>query len=155
MDQRLLQDITLCELFFSFLFLFIYQHFFYCRTTDTTHDDMVVDDVAHLDLQGASRMTGGILRGRAHGNYFNFADAQAEPVTQDSVMGKVHIYRTHVDPRTTQPYMSINHEVTGNLAPVLTNLVTRYSPAKSKYFDFMMFIELELCWRTKPKGLCL
>jgi hypothetical protein len=96
---------------------------------------MVVDEVTHLDLQGASRMTGGVLRGRAHGNVFNFADAdaQVEPATQDSIMGKVHVYKTHDEPSASKPYMTMKQEVTGNLGPVLTNLASLYSPVKSEH----------------------
>jgi hypothetical protein len=94
-----------------------------------------------IDLQGASRMTGGILRGRAHGNVFNFADATTTIEDQGPVMGKVHVYREHEDPKMSKPYMTMKHEVTTNLAPVLEGLASNYSPIKSKPLFFMFFEE--------------
>jgi hypothetical protein len=77
-------------------------------------------------------MTGGILCGRAHGNVFNFADATTTIEDQGPVMGKVHIYREHEDPNKSKPYMTMKHEVTTKLAPVLEGLASDYSPFKSK-----------------------
>ena len=85
-----------------------------------------------IDLQGASHMTGGILCGQALGNVFNFADATTTVENQESAIGEVHVYTTHEDPHTSKPYMMMKHEVTTNLAPVLEDLATRYSPVCSK-----------------------
>ena len=85
-----------------------------------------------IDLQGASRMTGGILRGRALGNVFILADATTTVENQESVIGKVHVYVTHGDPHTSRPFMTMKHEVTTNLAPVLEDLAVIYSPIRSK-----------------------
>ena len=85
-------------------------------------------------LQGASRVTGGLLRGRAHGNVFNFADAITFKDTHHPATGKVHVYQTHSEPDTTPPYMSFKHNVTADLAPVLEKLAIQYSPIRSKFF---------------------
>ena len=46
----------------------------------------------HHSLQGASRTTGGVLRGRAHGNIFNHADPGDVMTGLGPRKGKVHIY---------------------------------------------------------------
>jgi hypothetical protein len=89
-------------------------------------------------------MTGGILRGRAQGNVFNFADATTELQNQDSAMGKVYVYTTHGDPHTSKPYMTMKHEVTTDLAPVLEDLATRYSPVRSKFINLMLWKKLNV-----------
>lgn len=52
-------------------------------------------------LEGASRVTGGIIRGRAAGNAFQFAD-HSPGVKVESVVGfkkaAVHLYTTTADP---------------------------------------------------------
>ena len=84
-------------------------------------------------LQGASRVTGGFMRGRAQGNFFNFADASDNLPSQSTpVTGKVHLYFSDVDPTTTRPNMSLTHELTADLAPVLTSLGELLSPIHSK-----------------------
>ena len=94
------------------------------------------------NLQGASRMTGGILCGRAHGNNFNFADATLEDESQESPVGKVYVYKTHGDPHVSKPYMTLKHEVTMDLAPVLEDLALHYSPVSSKWVVFRILYEI-------------
>jgi hypothetical protein len=84
------------------------------------------------NLQGASRTTGGIFRGRALGNVFNFADADVE-VQMSPVMGKVFIYTEHVTPTQSRPFMSLKHEVVRYLGPILKKLATRYPVISGKF----------------------
>lgn len=83
------------------------------------------------ELQGASRMTGGVFRGQALGNVFNYADADDQSLVAPR-KGKVHIYQSPKDPMTHKPDMSIMSEVTPTLKPVLKILNRRYSPVSSE-----------------------
>ena len=82
-------------------------------------------------LQGASRMTGGILRGRALGNVFNHADGE-DQVHLVPRKGKVLVFQSPRDPMTNKPDMSIMSEVSPRLKPVLKTLARKYSPVRSK-----------------------
>jgi hypothetical protein len=87
-----------------------------------------------FDLAGASRVTGGVLRGRAQGNVFNFADA--DEVMQQGLgpkVGKVQVYTSHADPIVAKPYMVFKHEVTHKLTPVLKTLGRKYSPVRREF----------------------
>jgi hypothetical protein len=85
-------------------------------------------------LQGASRTTGGILRGRALGNVFNFTDTTPNEDQDGPMMGKVFIYKDHGVPSQTTPFMSLKHEVMRHLPPILHKLATQY-PIMSGKFD--------------------
>src|ERR1700676_3008792 len=82
-----------------------------------------------IDLQGASRVTGGILHGRAQGNVFNNADADIalDPGFKHCV-GQVQVYTTYADPAITKPHMELKHQVTPKLQQVLRVLSRKYSP---------------------------
>jgi hypothetical protein len=84
-------------------------------------------------LQGASRTVGGFSRGHAQGNIFNFADASDllphQPLKANR--GKVLLYTTMGDPETTKPVMSLKHEVSSTIGPILAKLAKRYSPIDS------------------------
>ena len=98
-----------------------------------------------FDLAGASRITGGIIRGRAQGNVFNHADAHE--ITQSLLgprVGQVQIFTSHADPAITKPHMVLKHEVTLKLAPVLKALARKYSPVCSKHF--LLFVNLVTCY---------
>jgi hypothetical protein len=83
-----------------------------------------------FELGGASRVTGGIFRGRAYGNVFNHA---AEMMFESEArIGKIHVYTTHVDPTVTKPDMVLKHKVTSKLKPILKTLARQYSPVRSK-----------------------
>jgi hypothetical protein len=82
-------------------------------------------------LYGASCTTGGVLCGWAHGNVFNHADNEDQPLI-GSHKGKVYIYQSPKDPMTHKPDMSITSEVTPTLKPVLKTLNWRYSPVSSE-----------------------
>lgn len=90
-----------------------------------------------FELAGASRVTGGIIRGRAYGNVFNHADAEMM-FRSEPRMGKIHIYTQHVDPTLTKPNMVLKHKVTPKLKPILMTLGHQYSPVCSKLFIFLM-----------------
>lgn len=87
-------------------------------------------------LQGASRTTGGIIRGRAYGNALNHADfiefgsVNELPLPSVSQQGRVHVYTASDQ---ASPAMSFKHPITSSLAPVLRSLARRYSPASSRY----------------------
>jgi hypothetical protein len=83
------------------------------------------------NLQGASRTTGGVMRHRAAGNVFNFADGDALSDERTPVTGKLHLYTSPVNPMTNQPTMSLNHAVVPALAPILSDLAERFSPVCS------------------------
>jgi hypothetical protein len=85
-------------------------------------------------LHGASRTTGGFLRGRALGNVYNFGDGMDIDSQNSKVVGKVQIYTTHGNPDESKPYMMLKHEVTNRLAPILKKLGNSYSPVKSLLF---------------------
>jgi hypothetical protein len=84
-----------------------------------------------FELSGASRVTGGILRGRAYGNVFNHADADMK-FDLEPRMGKVQVYTARVDPTLTKPDMVLKHKVTHKLKPILKALARGYSPVRSK-----------------------
>ena len=94
-----------------------------------------------FELGGASRVTGGILRGRAYGNIYNHADAEMV-FGSESRIGKVHIYTSRVDPTLVKPDMVLKHKVTPELKPILTALARGYSPVRSKLFNIFLFILL-------------
>ena len=89
-----------------------------------------------FDLGGASRVTGGVLRGRAYGNVFNHADAAEMMFESEPRMGKIHVYTTRVDPTITKPDMVLKHKVTPKLKPILKTLARQYSPVRSKSIFF-------------------
>ena len=110
---------------------------------DNTSDHSDVDD-SHARLsakadvctpspkpQGASRTDGGIIRGRANGNVFNFSDVEKDLVpdqTQPRVVGRVLVYD---DQKSDEPCFSVKQEVTDNLKVILTCLGDRHSPVRS------------------------
>ena len=92
-------------------------------------------------LHGASRTTGGILRGRALGNIFNFGDGMNVDDQNSKVVGTIHIYTTHGNPEESKPYMTLKHEVINHIAPILKKLGNSYSPVKSWFsFSFLTFL---------------
>jgi hypothetical protein len=92
-----------------------------------------------FELGGASRVSGGIFRGRAYGNVFNHADAEMT-FESEPRMGRIHVYTTRVDPTITKPDMVLKHKVIPKLKPILKNLARQYSPVRSKSFTFFGII---------------
>lgn len=88
-----------------------------------------------IPLHGASRTSAGLFRGKALGNILQHADSDdpfLEPPVQ-SAQGTVHLYLSHpltVDPEVTPPDMTITHEVTYGLKPVLEGISRRQSPIR-------------------------
>lgn len=95
-------------------------------------------DSPPISPQGASRMTGGVLRGRALGNVFNYADGKDEPHVGPR-KGKVLVYQSPRDPTTHKPDMSITSDVSSQLKPVLKTLGRKYSPVRSMFFFLYNF----------------
>ena len=78
-------------------------------------------------LQGASHIIGGITRGWAHGNVFNFADGAdvfCDEVDVKAKVGKVLLYTSMGDPETMKPAMSLKHEVSPTLPLFSPNLLS-------------------------------
>jgi hypothetical protein len=96
------------------------------------------DDAAHGGFRtpspkphGASRIDGGIIRGRANGNVFNFGDVDMDHVshqTRPKVVGRVLVYD---DRKSDEPSFSIKQEVTDDLKEILTCLGDKHSPVRS------------------------
>ena len=108
-----------------------------------------------FELGGASRVMGGVLRERAHGNVFNHADAdEMMDFHMGPWMGRVQVFMTHVDPTATKPDMVLKHEVTLKLKPILKSLARGYSPICSKLFTNLYTIFLILC-RQQSAYLCI
>jgi hypothetical protein len=84
------------------------------------------------DLQGASRATGGVFRGRALGNAPNWADSKdSNAYTASSKPnGKVLLYTSQ--DRKAHPTMMIMHETVAQLPPILEKLSRKFSPIQSK-----------------------
>lgn len=90
------------------------------------------DSSLAVDLQGASRTTGGILRGCAQGNVFNNADAElVSDYGIERRIGRVQVYTAYADPTMVKPDMELKHEVTPKLTKVLKVLSRKYSPIQS------------------------
>ena len=91
-----------------------------------------MDVFSRHDLQGASSVTGGVLRGRAQGNVYNMADHMEATDFAKRVTGRVHVFRLHGNPENMEPYLMVKTEVTNTLGPILEKLGVQYSPVRSK-----------------------
>jgi hypothetical protein len=92
-----------------------------------------------IDSNGASRTTGGILRGRAQGNVFNHADG-VDQIYVGPRMGKVFVYQSPRVPDSKNSETSIKCEVTPQIKPVLKALARRFSPVSSKSY-FLTYVQ--------------
>ncbi|KAF8233142.1 hypothetical protein L208DRAFT_1218326, partial [Tricholoma matsutake] len=100
-------------------------------------------------LQGASRTTGGVIRGRAYGNVFNLADSHdLETDAAASVMGKVYLYDSCVDPATTKPKSAFKLKVMTSLGVVLSKLAEKDSPVSAGQNSRIFVYEDDL-WNIK------
>ena len=106
-------------------------------------------------LQGASRTTGGFVRGRAHGNVYNFGDSMNVNQQLGRVKGKVHVYTEHGNPDNVDPFMSLRHEVTPSLGTVLKKLGKQYSPVKSQYIITIFIYLFKYLKNFRAKSTCL
>ncbi|KAF8218970.1 hypothetical protein L208DRAFT_1345048, partial [Tricholoma matsutake] len=99
-------------------------------------------------LQGASRTTGGVIRGHAYGNVFNLADSHdLETDAAASVMGKVYLYDSCVDPATTKPKSAFKLKVTTSLVVVLSKLAEKDSPVCCQ--NSRIFVYEDDLWNIK------
>jgi hypothetical protein len=92
--------------------------------------------------EGSSRVTGGVLRGRALGNVLNFPDTTDllvdRPVPAE---GLVILYsnRSHI-PFVHEPAMTLNTETKPTLGPILQRLGRKFSPVRSKCLSVYMSV---------------
>jgi len=86
------------------------------------------------DLQGASRTTGGFIRGKATGGHFKWGDASQfvdhGSELQSAPLGKVLLYASRDE--DANPHLSINTQTVNQLPPILKKLSAKYSPIRSK-----------------------
>ncbi|KAF8229151.1 hypothetical protein L208DRAFT_1288055, partial [Tricholoma matsutake] len=101
------------------------------------------------ELQGASRITGGILRGHAQGNVYNIADRIEYEGDISPTTGKVFVFWSHGNPDTSEPYMTLSHHVTPTLGPVLKKLGIQYSPVSKK--NQQIFVYEDDFWAVKGR----
>lgn len=90
------------------------------------------------ELRGASRTTGGIIRGRAYGNHPNIADLADQEDSFIPIIGKIYLYITSNHPMTwdftsMKHHLVIKHQVTTSLSTILQEIGDRHSPVRSKY----------------------
>lgn len=91
--------------------------------------------------EGSSRATGGILRNRAMGQYYNPVDDEELHVASiiEKVKGVVKIYVSPLDPveldfTKMQPSLKVPVIVNLNLGPVLKEVAVRWPPITRKLF---------------------
>jgi hypothetical protein len=91
--------------------------------------------------EGSSRATGGILRNRAMGQYYNPVDDEELHVSSilEKVKGVVKIYVSPLDPveldfTKMQPSLKVPLSVNLNLGPVLKEVAVRWPPITHKLF---------------------
>ena len=111
-----------------------------------------VEMVAALDLQGSSRITGGLFRGRAQGNVFNIGDSRDVLGTDSPILGKLKVFNAGEDPSSKQPQMTVKVKVSGTLAPVLGELGKRFSPVKSKILNYLLWFTKNNVSQRRIKG---
>jgi len=97
------------------------------------------------ELQGASRTTGGVLRGRAYGNNPNIADLADPDESLIPIIGKIYLYITANDPiawdfTTMKHHFVIKTNVTSSLAKILMEIGDRHSPVRSKFLFYLVII---------------
>jgi len=85
------------------------------------------------NLQGASRITGGIIHGRALGNVFNMADADSGDDMAVPRTGKVHLYSSLVNPADVKPPCVPTINVHFSMEPILKSIAAKWSPIQSKH----------------------
>jgi len=86
-------------------------------------------------LQGASRTSGGIIRGKALGNVLSLADAPevlSEKVKP--VKGEVRIFTSLADPTHLKPVLVAKINTTTSLIETLNQMRKKYLPIASKFF---------------------
>jgi hypothetical protein len=108
---------------------------------------------------GSSRMTGGVLRGRALGNFLNAADLQhASEDVLHPIPGKVLVFVSGEDPanltiENMKPTTFIKHSVTSSIQPVLTKIADKYSPIRSKYYNLLILMVIKMVFSVLESRL--
>lgn len=82
--------------------------------------------------EGSSRTSGGILRGKAIGNTFNYGDGQELPMVSEEQEGVVKLFNSLADADANLKPLIIKTKVVPTISPVLKKLARRYSPIESK-----------------------
>lgn len=104
-----------------------------------------------LELQGASRTTGGFIRGKAIGNNYNFGDKIDSDMDFENankpVHGKVLLYTNRT--KGADPEMSMKLQVTTQLGSVLESVAKKYSPIKNH--NSRIFVFEDNTWSIKGK----
>ena len=93
--------------------------------------------LSQLELEGASRTHGGILRGCALGNRPNLADMDTTMDTNIPYLSKIHLYITSSTNPADWALQSMSrqvlkHPVTTSLEVILQHIFKRHSPVQSK-----------------------
>lgn len=97
-------------------------------------------------LRGASRVVGGIARGRALGNVFNLADASDAALDDlGPTMGKVYLYFCNIDPgqldlASVKPSGTINCAVSPTVGPILKKIARKFSPVRGECYVYDVMI---------------
>jgi hypothetical protein len=96
--------------------------------------------------EGASRATGGFMRGNATGNLFSIADASDLDVLDAGIQAKglIKVYKALVDTTSVKPFMVVKSGVEPSLVPILKKLSRSYSPVSSKLLHHFKFLSLTL-----------
>ena len=93
-------------------------------------------------LQGASCTTGGIIRGKAHGNVLSLADAPE--VLGDKLKlpeGEVRVFTSLVDPTDVKATLVVKATTDTSLIVILKQMRKKYCPMEGKY-STLIFIHL-------------
>ena len=106
-------------------------------------------------LQGASRVSGGIVRGQALGNKLNHADLEllnqpALPNTKGTVNVYTSITSVRGDPIAMKPSMTIQIPVNSTLGPILSKLGSLYSPVEHENQRIYTYTKQET-WDVKGR----
>ena len=122
-------------------------------------EDIIMNSPPHVILEiqdskmasppreGSSRSTGGLLRGKALGNNFNFADYKdvtKEPVLDPSISAKgiVYVYSfmddpTGLKPENLTPSTKVQVIVNIHLGPIIDAVAKKYPAIKSEYQTYI------------------
>jgi hypothetical protein len=123
---------------------YLYQIFMYCNLKYYNIDVLMSSPPNSPPcLQGSSRTVGGILRGHALGNVFNFADGP--DMAQDNLVpssGKVLVYLSDQNPAnlvpgSMKPTARIKATISNTIRPVLEKIARKYSPAQGNYYMYL------------------
>ena len=113
-------------------------------TTDVTTTDLAISPLAPEEAvqpsMGSSRISGGVFRGRAHGNVPNHADLTTTVVELETpVKGEVYLYLTEQYHRHVkfellkgESELVVVVKVVGSMAPILEMVARKFSVIQSE-----------------------